>query len=182
MDLLKTASVWMLVVFCGASASAVQKEKIIAEPGQTLLPCRSPSNRPVTAVEWSKEGLGDQHVLLFLDGRYDSANQHPSFVNRVELQDRWMEGGDLSLVLKNATANDSGTYECRVPVRGTDHWKRSTQEDDPLSSVDLMIPGGGQREKFETNWMVLQSDCGIIQGILGLVVPLSSVLVFGLWE
>lgn len=40
--------------------------------------------------------------------------QHPSFKDRVELRDRDMKDGDVTLVLKNVTIADSGRYESHV--------------------------------------------------------------------
>ncbi|CAI5659981.1 unnamed protein product [Oreochromis niloticus] len=46
-------------------------------------------------------------------------NQHPSFKNWVDLQDRQMKDGDVSLILNNVTINDAGTYKCRLIQTGT---------------------------------------------------------------
>ncbi|CAI5660509.1 unnamed protein product [Oreochromis niloticus] len=69
--------------------------------------------------------------------------QHPSFKNRVDLQDRQMKDGDVSLILKNVTINDTGAYECRVNVSG--------RNKDPISVIYLSVvapPGqtGGHTE------------------------------------
>lgn len=57
-------------------------------------------------------------MFLYRDGRPDPGNQHPSFKDRVEL--KGMKDGDASVVLKNVTVSDTGTYECRVFEGGRD--------------------------------------------------------------
>ncbi|XP_039464654.1 neural cell adhesion molecule 2-like [Oreochromis aureus] len=92
---------------------------ITAESGQDVtLTCRAPKNN-VIVVKWSRADLGDKYVLLYRDGQFDPANQHPSFKNRVDLQDRQMKDGDVSLILKDVTINDAGTYVCRVLTERT---------------------------------------------------------------
>ncbi|XP_017158734.1 coxsackievirus and adenovirus receptor homolog isoform X1 [Poecilia reticulata] len=83
------------------------------------LPCTTTENKPVVAVEWIRTDLQDEFVLLYRDDQIDPENQHPSFKNRVDLADRRMKDGDVSLVLMNLTTNDTGTYECRVQSEGS---------------------------------------------------------------
>uniref|UniRef100_A0A669BUN6 Ig-like domain-containing protein n=1 Tax=Oreochromis niloticus TaxID=8128 RepID=A0A669BUN6_ORENI len=85
-----------------------------SESGQDVtLTCRAPNNN-IRAVEWSRADLRDEYVLLYRDGRFEPDDQHQSFKNRVDLQDRQMKDGDVSLILMNVTINDTGTYECGV--------------------------------------------------------------------
>ncbi|XP_039457830.1 putative butyrophilin subfamily 2 member A3 [Oreochromis aureus] len=97
---------------------------ITAKAGQksVTLTCRIPNNNLI-AVEWSRADLGEKYVLLYRDGHFEPRNQHPSFKNRVDLQDRQMKDGDVSLILKDVTIDDTGTYECRVFVGETSPWK-----------------------------------------------------------
>ncbi|XP_039903068.1 CD226 antigen-like [Simochromis diagramma] len=93
------------------------QKTITAESGQNVtLTCRAPQGKPIRAVKWSRADLGDKYVLLYQDEQFDQTSQHPSFKNRVDLQDRQMKDGDVSLILKDVTVNDAGTYECRVIV------------------------------------------------------------------
>uniref|UniRef100_A0AAZ1XUZ0 Ig-like domain-containing protein n=1 Tax=Oreochromis aureus TaxID=47969 RepID=A0AAZ1XUZ0_OREAU len=94
--------------------------KIIpAVPGQNVtLTCRAPNNK-TRVVKWSRADLGDKHVLLYQDDQFVPANQHPSFKDRVDLQDRQMKDGDVSLILKDVTINDAGTYECHIYMEET---------------------------------------------------------------
>ncbi|XP_063324957.1 CXADR-like membrane protein [Pelmatolapia mariae] len=119
--------------------SADQKT-ITAEPGQNAtLTCRDPNNSSsITGVEWSRADLGDEYVLLYRDGRFDLENQHPSYKNRVDLQDRQMKDGDVSLILKDVTTNDAGAYECRVKT-GTNIRKRANLDGDPISIITLSV-------------------------------------------
>uniref|UniRef100_A0AAZ1WX33 Ig-like domain-containing protein n=1 Tax=Oreochromis aureus TaxID=47969 RepID=A0AAZ1WX33_OREAU len=98
-----------------------RNQKIItAESGQDVtLTCRAPNDN-IIVVEWSRDDLGDEQcVFVYRNGR-PLDDQHPSFKNRVDLQDRQMKDGDVSLILKDVTINDTGTYECRVVQREGD--------------------------------------------------------------
>uniref|UniRef100_A0A3P9DNG5 Ig-like domain-containing protein n=1 Tax=Maylandia zebra TaxID=106582 RepID=A0A3P9DNG5_9CICH len=114
----------------------IHKEKnITAESGQdVILTCRAPNNNNIRVVEWSRPDLGDEYVLSYRDEQFDPENQHPSFKNRVDLQDRQMKDGDMSLIVNNVTTTDSGTYECRVFMGETRSWISS--------SIYLILPPG----------------------------------------
>nr|XP_014268766.2 uncharacterized protein LOC106676512 isoform X1 [Maylandia zebra] len=117
-------------------------QKIItAESGQAVtLPCRAPNNN-IIVVEWSRADLESDYVFLYRDEQSDPEEQHPSFKNRVDLQDRQMKDGDVSVILKDVTINDAGTYECHIIMRETYSWK-------PISIIYLRVvdppgqPGG----------------------------------------
>ncbi|XP_039896831.1 uncharacterized protein LOC120739199 [Simochromis diagramma] len=122
-------------------------QKIIpAESGQknVTLPCRAPNNNIIIVIEWSRADLGKKYVLLFRDKQLNPDQQHPSFKNRVDLQDRQMKDGDVSLILKDVTINDTGTYECRVVQRGAKRRKRGVLDDKPVSIIYLRVGPPGQ--------------------------------------
>ncbi|CAI5660027.1 unnamed protein product [Oreochromis niloticus] len=120
---------------------------ITAQPGQknVTLTCRAPNNNnSIIGVEWSKSDMQSDYVLLYRDQRFDPENQHPSYKNRVDLQDRQMKDGDVSLILKDVMINDAGTYECRVFTRGTNIRKRANLDGDPISIITLSVDPPGQ--------------------------------------
>ncbi|XP_026225181.1 programmed cell death 1 ligand 1-like isoform X2 [Anabas testudineus] len=132
--------------------------------GQTaILPCREPNNFPVTAVEWTRDNLEDKYVLFYRDKQLDPDNQHPSFKNRVELDTSQMKHGDVSLILKNVTVNDSGRYECHIIRTDTHRNKRATFDTEPINTITLRVVEPGNTNK--------QS------GIVGLAVGLSAAAV-----
>uniref|UniRef100_A0A669CLX3 Ig-like domain-containing protein n=1 Tax=Oreochromis niloticus TaxID=8128 RepID=A0A669CLX3_ORENI len=105
---------------------------ITAESGQDVtLTCRAPNNN-IRAVHWSRADLTDKYVLLYQDGQFVPEDEHPSFKNRVDLQDRQMKDGDASLILKDVTIHDAGTYKCRVLMEGT-------QSSDLISIIYLCV-------------------------------------------
>ncbi|KAL4008401.1 hypothetical protein ACER0C_002253 [Sarotherodon galilaeus] len=135
----------LLIVGVFVFVSADQKT-ITAVSGQNAtLPCRAPNNSSsISIVEWTRADLRDEYVLLYRDELFDPENQHPSFRNRVDLQDRQMKDGDVSLILKDVMINDNGTYECQVFMRGTNMRKRANLVNDPISIITLrVVPPGG---------------------------------------
>ncbi|CAI5660735.1 unnamed protein product [Oreochromis niloticus] len=124
------------------------QKNITAESGQDVtLTCRASNISIIVVVEWSRADLLEtEYALLYRDGVSVPDHQHPSFKNRVDLQDRQMKDGDVSLILKNVTINDTGTYECRVAMR------RSYLKTDPINSIYLRVvdppgqTGGGTKD------------------------------------
>ncbi|CAI5669701.1 V-set and immunoglobulin domain-containing protein 8-like [Oreochromis niloticus] len=117
---------------------------ITAESGQDVtLTCRGPNN--ITVVKWSRADLGDKHVLLYRNGKFAPANQHPSFKNWVDLQDRQMKDGDVSLILRDVKINDTGVYMCSVVMEGVRTWT--------ISFIYLIVDPPGQPEGYPV-WMV----------------------------
>ncbi|XP_019212304.1 V-set domain containing T-cell activation inhibitor 1 isoform X2 [Oreochromis niloticus] len=177
---LKSLSLWWIwlavTVLCSADS---QGQKIItAESGQnTTLTCRAPdNNNNIIVVEWSRADLGKEYVLMYRGGRFVPDDQHPFFKNRVDLQDRQMKDGDVSLILKNVTINDAGKYECRVVMRRTNRGKRAYLNTDPITTISLNVaPGqtGGQSGDGE------KKDEGDKSAPVGLIVglPVLAVLV-----
>ncbi|XP_025760214.1 programmed cell death 1 ligand 1-like [Oreochromis niloticus] len=139
------------------SASADQKI-ITAESGQNvILPCRAPNNN-IIAVKWSRADLESEYVLLYLDEQFVPDDQHPSFKNRVDLQDRQMKDGDVSLILNNVTISDAGTYECCVFMEETRSWKIINN----YLSVDPPGQTGGDTEDGAVGLKVGLSVLGVL--------------------
>ncbi|CAI5660280.1 unnamed protein product [Oreochromis niloticus] len=144
-----------LLILC--SAASGDQKIITAESGKDVtLTCRAPNN-DIIVVEWSRADL-DEYVLLYGDEGSVLEEQHPSFKNRVDLQDRQMKDGDVSLILKNVMIADSGTYECRVIQRGNSH-KKTIIKNKPICIMDLSVDPPGQT--------------GPPVGLIGLIVGLS---------
>ncbi|XP_039860923.1 coxsackievirus and adenovirus receptor-like [Simochromis diagramma] len=123
------------VVFLGLTSA--QPTEVKAKSGETAhLPCQIVSN--IKVVEWSRPDLNPECVLLYQNKQFDQESQNPSFKNRVDLQDRQMKDGDASLILKNVTIKDAGTYECRVL---TNRRKRAV---DPIHIIYLHVDPPGQ--------------------------------------
>ncbi|XP_039463655.1 CD226 antigen-like [Oreochromis aureus] len=116
-----TSVCWILLAACLFSiVSAVLEQIITMKPGQDVnLTCEAPNNNNIIIVEWSRADLKEHECVLFYrDGHFLPDHQHPSFKHRVDLQDRQMKDGDVSLILRNVMINDTGTYKCHVQKDG----------------------------------------------------------------
>ncbi|XP_007544744.1 uncharacterized protein LOC103132915 [Poecilia formosa] len=170
MDSLSATSLFSALIFIIVFVSSVSTDQtnITAHPGQnTSLPCRSPDNKPVIVVEWIRPDLGSEYVLLYRDDQLDPENQHVMFKDRVDLQDRQMKDGNVSLVLRNVTTDDRGAYECRVVQRETN----SRTETVFIINLDVLPPpgepGGGNRTGSDLV-LVVGVSVGVVVGLVAL--------------
>ncbi|XP_034757152.1 programmed cell death 1 ligand 1-like isoform X2 [Etheostoma cragini] len=117
---------------------------VTVHPGDDVtLPCQAPDSS-IRAVEWSRPDLKHEYVLLYRDGHLDPHHQHPSFRDRVDLVDRDLKDGDVSLTLKNVNITDTGTYECRVASGGSRRKKRTFIISEPIRIIHLQVTEPGE--------------------------------------
>ncbi|CAI5671483.1 unnamed protein product [Oreochromis niloticus] len=163
-------STLMFVLFVSAG-----QKSITAESGQDVtLTCRAPNNN-INIVEWSRADLGDEYVLLYRDGQVTPEDQHQSFKNRVDLQDRQMKDGDVSLILKNVTINDAGTYKCRVYIEET----RSLEL---INSIYLHVDPPAQTQGQEKEDGSVRLIIGLSVSALLLVAAVVGFLIYKRWR
>ncbi|XP_047443612.1 myelin-oligodendrocyte glycoprotein-like isoform X3 [Mugil cephalus] len=171
-----SASLWLTLLSVVLSVSG--QINITAEPGQTVsLPCKALNNEPVTVVEWRRTDMKeDEYVLLYRDDQLDPENQNPSYKNRVDLQDRQMKDGDVSLILKDVTTDDSGTYECYINQREKNIIKKFL---DPISIIRLDVVSSGHTSGHKEDGGDKEGGDkeGLSQGHLGLIVGVVVVVV-----
>ncbi|XP_067380871.1 coxsackievirus and adenovirus receptor homolog isoform X2 [Channa argus] len=95
------------------------QQQITVKTGDDVtLQCLDHRGGVIKLLEWMRQDL-EEDVFVFRHGNMSKDLQHPSFINRVELKDPEMKDGDVSLILKNVTVNDAGTYECYVRKSNT---------------------------------------------------------------
>ncbi|KAM4713782.1 uncharacterized protein FYW61_018930 [Anableps anableps] len=84
------------------------------------LQCQAPSATAVIVVEWTKDNLpANEYVFFYRNDRSYEKYQHASFRGRVVLKNQTgVKSGDVSVILKNVSLEDMGTYRCRVLLNG----------------------------------------------------------------
>ncbi|XP_030580163.1 CXADR-like membrane protein [Archocentrus centrarchus] len=170
----ETASLcWILLFQVFVFVCADQETLITAETGQDVpLTCRAPNKNnknKIVVVKWSRTDLENEHVLMYRNGQFVTAKQHPSFKNRVDLQDRQMKDGDASLILKDVTTDDEGTYDCSVFMEGAHSWEL-------ISIIYLRVDPPDQAEG---DTEAAGKEDGSVGLKVGLLVPLVVLAVVG---
>ncbi|XP_030580189.1 uncharacterized protein LOC115776598 [Archocentrus centrarchus] len=122
-------------------ASALQEVKV--RPGQdATLQCQDPRGVNMTLLEWSRpELLSDGYVFFFQNQRSYENYQHDFFRGRVELRDPSMKDGDVSVIVRNVSISDTGTYECLITTTSTRGGQRVLKEF--KHSINLTVTDSG---------------------------------------
>ncbi|XP_078101169.1 butyrophilin subfamily 1 member A1-like [Sander vitreus] len=127
------------------SEAAPDLIEVTVDPGDDVtLPCQA-ADSSIRAVEWTRPDLEPDYVLLYRDGHLDQTHQHPSFKDRVDLVDRDLKDRDVSLILKNVSSIDNGTYECRVASDGSRRKKRANIDSEPIRTIRLQVTEPGSK-------------------------------------
>ncbi|XP_030580187.1 myelin protein zero-like protein 2 [Archocentrus centrarchus] len=123
------------LLFYQAFASEEHQSTMLG--GDATLQCQAPRGAVITVLEWRKRDLSSEdYVFFYRNDRSYEKYQHPSFRGRVELLEPSMKDGDVSIVLKNVTFNDAGTYWCRIIMRNTGNGDRVFNEDRSLTVTE----------------------------------------------
>ncbi|CAI5660370.1 unnamed protein product [Oreochromis niloticus] len=105
--------------------AALQQDVQVKFGADVTLQCQISTDEIISVLKWSRPDLNtDGYVYFYRNKRFYENYQHPSFHGRVKLRDPEMKDGDVSLILKNVTFNDTGIYECHIAVRNAVRSKR----------------------------------------------------------
>ncbi|XP_026206231.2 programmed cell death 1 ligand 1-like [Anabas testudineus] len=115
-------------------------EDVKGKPGADVtLQCKSPRDDQILLLRWSRPDLGsNEYVIYFRQNRLNEDYQHERFRGRVKLKDPNMKDGDFSVILKNVTVRDTGTYECSVGYGGNPEL---------INTINLTVEPGDAAEK-----------------------------------
>ncbi|KAL7375351.1 hypothetical protein ABVT39_015977 [Epinephelus coioides] len=162
MDVFSVCSRWLKKKMCegrlhmthlhDASLTLRSNQQVTATPsGDATLPCQAPADTPtdLKLLKWSRRDVTSGYVYFHRDGRLLKEYQHPSYRGRVELSDPEMRNRDVSVVLRNVSNSDAGTYECLVSIKSEQtsrQYVRLTVTDEGHREGDA--PAGNKRARI----------------------------------
>lgn len=129
-------------------------------PGQDVyLQCQGPRNETITLLEWNRaDHKSNEYVILYRNERIYENYQHASFIGRVDLMDPSIKDGNVSVVLRNITIHDTGTYICEITIKRTEYVSHQCV-------ISLRVTTSG---KF------VEVECGVYDVLLSLREMLTS--------
>ncbi|XP_028419350.1 butyrophilin subfamily 2 member A2-like [Perca flavescens] len=164
---------FLLLLFL-LSEAASDNPNITVHPGDNVtLKCHA-AGPSITVLKWIKPDLEPEYVLFYRGNRMQTANQNKEFKGRVELVDRDLKEGDMSLILKNVSSIHNGTYECRVKDGVSRRKKRAADISmlRTIRTIHLQVTERGSEDG-------ISSPVGLIVGLVAGVLILVVVAVGG---
>lgn len=132
--------------------AALQQNMQATLGADVTLQCQITTDERISVVKWSRPDLNtDGYVYFYRNKRSYENYQHPSFHGRVKLRDPEMKDGDVSVILKNVTFNDTGMYECHIAVRNPVRSKRAHTEISHF--IELTVTGEVHENMLEKHIM-----------------------------
>ncbi|XP_030580196.1 uncharacterized protein LOC115776610 [Archocentrus centrarchus] len=133
-----------------AASVALQQDVQAKLRENATLQCQIPKHETISVLKWSRADLSTDGYVYFYRNRRSYENyQHPSFHGRVKLRNPEMKDGDVSLILKNVTFNDTGIYECHIAVRNSGSSNRAHSEINHF--INLTVTGETHKNMLEQN-------------------------------
>ncbi|XP_028419356.1 butyrophilin-like protein 9 [Perca flavescens] len=162
------AALMFLLFLLSEAASDLHVVTVLPGANATL-PCQA-ADSSISVVDWSRPDLEPDNVFFYRDGHLEPKQQNPSFKDRVDLVDRDLKDGNVSVTLKNVSRHDAGTYECRVEPDGSRRKKRAFLDSEPIRTIHLQVPEPAGARGYG----------GLVAGVAGallLVVAVAAVVV-----
>ncbi|XP_076737228.1 sodium channel regulatory subunit beta-3-like [Maylandia zebra] len=163
--------VFLFVISC----SVALQQDVQAKFGEDVtLQCQITTDERISVVKWSRPDLNtDGYVYFYRNKRFYENYQHPSFHGRVKLRDPEMKDGDVSVILKNVTFNDTGMYECHIAVRNPVRSKRAHTEISLF--IDLTVTGETDEKLLQQRFV--ESEAGNMQDVGDVATPTVKMVV-----
>ncbi|KAL4008110.1 hypothetical protein ACER0C_001962 [Sarotherodon galilaeus] len=157
--------VFLFMISCSLALQQDVQAKLGAD---VTLQCQISTDERISVLKWSRPDLNtDGYVYFYRNKRFYENYQHPSFHGRVKLRSPEMKDGDVSLILKNVTFNDTGMYECHVAVRKPVRSKRAHNEISLF--IDLTVTGETDEKLLQQR--LVESEAGNMQDVEDVVTP-----------
>ncbi|KAK1890591.1 Butyrophilin subfamily 3 member A2 [Dissostichus eleginoides] len=136
-----------ILILLWIHGSLAAGEKVKAEPGEDVtLQCHTSTDAAITVLKWSRTEL-EHYVFFFRDNKPVEIFQHQRYHGRVKLNNQGMKNGDVSVLLKNVSSDDTGTYECEIITRSNNRRKRDLGDvREFVHSVHLSVSEGPKKE------------------------------------
>ncbi|XP_042257868.1 uncharacterized protein [Thunnus thynnus] len=175
-SVLSRAVLTSLIISVLTSASEDHQD-VKVRPGQNAaLQCQGPDGT-IRLLQWSRPDLkSGGYVFFYRDKRSVQSFQHPSFHRRVQLMDPEMKNGNASVILKNVTISDTGTYECLLSVNSKGHRKRATPE--TMNTIVLKVEDSGHTAGNTDDGKDMRGRFIIILPVAGLIIVLLVLMIF----
>ncbi|KAK2863522.1 hypothetical protein Q5P01_003055 [Channa striata] len=146
MACLTVAGIGLLSLLCSAGSGTVASQgshNLTVRSGEdAVLLCEDVTHTVPALLVWIRPELKSEGFIYFDRGDDSGESYQLSlYRGRVELRVPHMTDGNMSVVLKNVTMNDTGTYECRIEKGPPGRTRRG--EPELITAIHLKVEDSG---------------------------------------